>query len=73
LISYVAELLEIEADELDLNSSFQSYGLSSAEGVGMIGDLQDWLGESLNPVLIYEYPSIATLSAQLAKKVPALR
>lgn len=73
LISYVAELLEIEADELDLNSSFQSYGLSSAEGVGMIGDLQDWLGESLNPVLIYEYPSIATLSAQLAQKVPALR
>lgn len=68
-ISYLAELLEIEADELDLDSSFQSYGLSSAEGVGMIGDLQDWLGESLNPALIYEYPSIATLSTQLAQKV----
>ena len=72
-ISYLAELLELEADEIDVNSSFQSYGLSSAEGVGMIGDLGDWLGESLNPALIYEYPSIATLSAQLAQKVPVLR
>ncbi len=72
-ISYLAELLEIEANEIDVNSSFQSYGLSSAEGVGMIGDLGDWLGESLNPALIYEYPNIATLSAQLDQKVPVLR
>ena len=39
----------------------------------MVGDLGDWLGESLNPALIYEYPNIATLSAQLDQKVPVLR
>jgi chlorinating enzyme len=68
LISYLAELLELEGDEIEVNSSFQSYGLSSAEGVGLIGDLGDLLGNSLNPALLYEYPNIATLSAKLAKQ-----
>ncbi|MDJ0598496.1 MAG: acyl-CoA-binding protein [Crocosphaera sp.] len=68
LIAYLAELLEIDEEEIDITSSFQSYGLSSAEGVGMIGDLSDWLGNHLNPALMYEYPNIDTLSEKLAQK-----
>lgn len=67
LISYLAELLDQEAEEIDINSSFQSYGLSSAEGVEMIGDLGDWLGTTLNPALMYEYPNIATFSSLFAQ------
>jgi acyl carrier protein len=69
LISYLAELLDLEGDEIEVNSSFQSYGLSSAEGVGLIGDLRDLLGDSLNPALLYEYPNIATLSAKLIQNI----
>lgn len=67
-ISYLAELLDLDTEEIDLESSFQSYGLSSAEGVGMMGDLSDWLGTKLNPSLIFEYPSILALATKLGQK-----
>lgn len=68
LISYLSEGLDLDTEEIDVESSFQSYGLSSAEGVGMIGDLSDWLGTKLNPALIYEYSNISALAAKLAQK-----
>ncbi|MBZ8183324.1 acyl-CoA-binding protein [Oscillatoria salina] len=70
LLAYLGELLELSTDEIDPASSFQSYGLSSAEGVGLIRDLSDWLGETLTPPLLFDYPTVAALSAHLAAKAP---
>src|SRR5437870_2304889 len=52
LLSYLSELLEIDAEEIDINDSFASYGLDSSAAVGMVGDLADWLNRNLDAELI---------------------
>jgi acyl carrier protein len=65
LIAYVADLLELEPDEIDLEISFDRYGLDSSATLGLMADLEDWLGCKLNPTLLYNYPNIGKLSQYL--------
>lgn len=51
---------------LDPRAPFESYGLASREVVMLSGDLEEWLGLSLSPVLLYEYPSLRALAEHLA-------
>lgn len=66
VVSYLAELLEIDADEVDTTISFDRYGLDSSVAVGLTGDLEDWLGIRLDPTLLYDYPTVEALSRHLA-------
>ncbi|MDJ0618663.1 MAG: acyl carrier protein [Calothrix sp. MO_192.B10] len=68
LTSYLAELLEIEPDEVDVKTPFNRYGLDSAAAMGMSGDLGEWLGFELDPTLIYDYPTIEVLAEHLSEK-----
>ncbi len=64
--SYLADLLEIDLAEIDDANSFDRYGLDLLASVGMIGDLEEWLGCELDPALASDYPSIRALARQLA-------
>ena len=68
LVSYVAELLEMEPNEVDVMIPFDRYGLESSAAVGMTGDLEDWLGYELDPTLIYDYPTIEALAGHLSEE-----
>ncbi len=68
VISYLAELLEIEPDEVDVTIPFDRYGLDSSAAVGMTGDLEEWLGYELDPTLIYDYPTIEALAGHLSEE-----
>nr|AIW82281.1 PuwD [Cylindrospermum alatosporum CCALA 988] len=65
LIVYTAEMLESSPDEIDVTMLFDQYGLDSSMTVGMIGDLEVWLGCELDPTLIYDYSTIELLSQHL--------
>lgn len=71
LVSYLAELLGIKADEIDIKNSFELYGLDSSAAVGLTGDLEDWLGCELDPTLLYAYPTIEGFVGYLAEKTQA--
>lgn len=71
IAAYLAELLEVEADEVDVNLPFDRYGLDSAVAIGLTGDLEDWLGTQLDPTLLYDYPTVAALAKQLAANLAA--
>lgn len=71
LISYLAELLQIEAKEIDIKIPFDSYGLDSATAIGLTGDLESWLAIELDPTLIYDYPSVEILSLHLIDRFTA--
>jgi acyl carrier protein len=58
-------LLDISADQIDPTSNFDEYGLDSALAVSLTGDLEDWLGTKINPTLLYNFTTIADLSANL--------
>lgn len=65
LISYFADLLELEQQQIDIHKSFDSYGLDSVSTITIIGDLEDWLGYNVPSEIVYEYPNIAALSQYL--------
>lgn len=65
LVSYLAELLEIDPLKIDVKIPFNRYGLDSSAAIGLTGDLGDCLGYDLDPTLIYDYPTIEDLAEQL--------
>jgi acyl carrier protein len=69
MVSYLAELLAIEPDEIDVAIPFDRYGLDSSVAVGLTGDLEDWLDRKLDPTLLYDYPTIEALSQHLAEEL----
>ncbi|MBD2103370.1 acyl carrier protein [Leptolyngbya sp. FACHB-261] len=71
IVAYLAELLEIEPDEVNVTIPFDRYGLDSATAVGLTGDLEDWLGKRLDPTLLYDYPTVETFSQHLAEELRA--
>lgn len=66
LISYVAQLLEIESDEIDIAVSFNRYGMDSSMTLDMISDLEEWMECELEPTLVYNYPTIESLAERVS-------
>ncbi|MBN3895523.1 MAG: acyl carrier protein [Nostoc sp. NOS(2021)] len=67
LISYLANLLDIEPEQVDVETTFARYGLDSSVAVVLTGDLADWLGKELELRLVWDYPTIADLAQHLSK------
>ncbi|MHC5725241.1 MAG: acyl carrier protein [Nostoc sp.] len=67
LIAYLADLLEIEPEQVDVETTFGRYGLDSSVAVVLTGDLADWLGKELELRLVWDYPTIADLAQHLSK------
>jgi acyl carrier protein len=68
LAEYIANLINIDPELIDVKTPFVRYGLDSLAAVGMTGDLQDWLGCKLEPTLPYSYPTIEALAQYLAEE-----
>ncbi|NEO89527.1 MAG: acyl carrier protein [Moorea sp. SIO3G5] len=68
LVTYIAQLLEITPDEIEIDIPFDGYSLDSAAAVGLSGDLEEWLGCEFEPTLLYDYPTIETLAKYLAEE-----
>jgi acyl transferase domain-containing protein/acyl carrier protein len=66
LVCKLSELLEIDANEVDVGEPFASYGLGSTELVSLSGELAQWLGRQLPAELAYEFPTIEALARGLA-------
>lgn len=69
IVSYLAELLEIEPDEVNVTIPFDRYGLDSSAAVGMTGDLEDWLGREIDPTVLYDYPTVDALAKHLSSEL----
>lgn len=68
IVSYLAQLLEMNPDEINTAIPFDQYGLDSSAAVGMTGDLEDWIGRKIDPTLVYDYPTIEALAQHLANE-----
>jgi len=66
LVAYLAQLLNISSDEIDVTTPFDRFGLSSMTAVQMTGDLEEWLSRPIDPTLPYDYPTVEALSGYLA-------
>jgi acyl carrier protein len=68
LIEQVARRLDVDPDEIDNHASFESFGMESSEALVLLNNLEQWLGRSVPPVLVWNYPTIAQLSERLAEE-----
>ncbi len=66
LVDKVSEQLKIASQSIDVQEPFARYGLDSLAAMMLSTELEDWLGLSLSPTLVYDYPSIAALAEHLA-------
>ena len=62
LIENLAETLGVDKQEIDVNKQFVSYGMDSAQAIGLVGDLEDYIERPLSPTLIWDYPNISALA-----------
>lgn len=65
LITCVARLTGLDVRGIGLDQSFDSLGLSSAQAVGLSGDLSEWLGQPVAATAVYDHPTIGALARHL--------
>ncbi len=70
LIDKLAEVLELEPNQIDVRQNFEEYGLESAEAINLSGDLEDYLSCRLPPTLLWDYQNIEALVQYLATSNP---
>jgi acyl transferase domain-containing protein/acyl carrier protein len=66
LVERVAGKLRVPPEQLDPREPLARYGLDSLTAVQLAGELEQWLGRPLSPVLVYDYPTIDALAEHLA-------
>lgn len=66
LIQNIAHTLKISPESIDVTVPFDTFGLNSAQIIGLTGELAIFTGLPVNPALVYTYPDIISLSAYLA-------
>ena len=66
LITRLSELRSIPPGQIDDRRPFESLGVDSLLAVQLSGELEEYLGVSLAPTLLYDHPSIGALTEHLA-------
>jgi acyl carrier protein len=66
LVTRISDILEISAEEIDVEAPIMNLALSSVEAIGLSGELEEYLGVGLSPTLVYQHPSLSSLAHHLA-------
>jgi acyl carrier protein len=68
LILWIAKELGMPPAEIETSKSLLDYSLSSVTAMMLVGDLEEWLGLTLPPTLVWDYPSIAAIADYLVEQ-----
>jgi phthiocerol/phenolphthiocerol synthesis type-I polyketide synthase C len=66
LIELLAARLNVTPAKVDPHRPIAAYGLRSVDMVGMVGELEQWLGRTLPSTLAWEYPTVEALADHLS-------
>ncbi|MBW4696818.1 MAG: acyl carrier protein [Aphanocapsa lilacina HA4352-LM1] len=69
--AYIGDFLNVDAQQVDVQTDFERFGLDSAIVVSLVSELEEWLELELSPSLLFEYPTIDAMSQHLyGRKLP---
>ncbi len=71
LVEWIAKELGLPATEIETDKSLLNYSLSSVTAMMLVGDLEEWLGLTLPPTLVWDYPSIDSIADYLIEQLSA--
>lgn len=60
---WIAKETDTDIIAIDVDTNFANFGMSSSQGILFSGDLSDWAGLNLDPSLVWDYPTIESLTA----------
>lgn len=66
LITHLAKLMRVNPEEVHVQEPFTNFGLNSIDAVSLSGDLEDYLNRPLPATLLWDFPTIETLSRHLS-------
>lgn len=69
LIEKIAEIIEIDNKEIDIDKPFSEYDIDSSSSIVLSGDIEEEYQITLDPLVLYKYPSINKLSGYLHRKI----
>ena len=67
LTELVASAVDLEPGAIDVEARLDRYGVDSAAAIGLTDELEQRLGLPLDPTLLYDYPTIRSLSGFLTR------
>ncbi|QDT06973.1 Putative fatty-acid--CoA ligase fadD21 [Rubripirellula lacrimiformis] len=59
----------VDPSDVELEKPFADYGLDSMTAVEMSGEIEDWSGVELTPIVAWNYPTVARLSEFIAQQI----
>ncbi|MCG8576905.1 MAG: acyl carrier protein [Flavobacteriales bacterium] len=65
LSDYIMEALDLPKEDIDVEASFETFGIDSITMVEISYQVGEWLNIEIDPKSLYNYPSIAAVSAYL--------
>jgi acyl carrier protein len=71
LVNYITTVLSLPADATPTDQTFDSYGFDSIEAVVMAGVLEEEFGVQVDPIQLFEYPSIDAFAMQFSRDADA--
>ncbi|MEO8436448.1 MAG: acyl carrier protein [Pyrinomonadaceae bacterium] len=66
LIANIAAIVEIDPKDIDMAKPLEYYGMDSMQAMHLSGDLEEWIGRTLSPTVVWDYPTIELLARHLA-------
>ena len=69
MTSWLVARAGVEPGDVDLEKPFADYGLDSMTAVEMSGEIEDWSGIQLTPIVAWNYPTVAQLSAYIVDQI----
>ena len=67
LAALVASAVDLDPGTIDVEARLDRYGIDSAAAIGLTDELEQRLGVPLDPTLLYDYPTIRSLSGFLTR------
>ena len=73
LAQKLAEILHLSPEQIDFKQPLAVYGLSSVKAASIAAELEKWLGMTVAPTIVYDYPTIQALSDYLAPTIAPIK
>jgi len=65
IINWLSKKLALEPETIETDTLFVDYGLTSVLAVNLAQELSDWLGQSIAPVIFWNFPTIELMTRYL--------
>lgn len=69
MIQHINSVLDVSKDAFPIDDRFDAYGLDSVEAVIMAGLMEEEFGVPIDPMEMFEHPSVAQFTDHFAKRL----